>query len=132
VTSIGEHGVENHHPLNHAAQRRGPPIAIVRLPNRLVERLVLEVDEPSSVQRAGGDHCHVPAVDELPQKVMRLLAVGDAGERAVLPLQKDPCIDHDMHEEPRLALREAEASDGLDEPDQPFIPQVVSAPSHSG
>ena len=55
-------------------------MAIVRLPNGLVQRLVLDVKEPAPMQRAGRDRPRVPAGDELRQKIVCLLAMGDAGE----------------------------------------------------
>ena len=48
------------------------------------------------------------AVDQLGEKVVRLLSVGDAGERAVLPLDEHAGVQHHRDEKPRLALREPE------------------------
>jgi hypothetical protein len=48
------------------------------------------------------------ALDELRQEVGALLAVDDAGEGAVLPLDEHARVQQYGHEELRLALGEAE------------------------
>lgn len=44
----------------------------------------------------------VPTPDEVREEVLRPLAVGDAGERAVLPFDKHPGVDEDVQEEAGL------------------------------
>src|SRR6185436_18293019 len=50
-------------------------------------------------------------VDQLAQEVSCLLAMDDAGEGAVLTLEKDARVQHDRHQKPRLPLAEAESLD---------------------
>ena len=69
--------------------------------------------QPAAVQCADLDRTRVSALDEPPQEVMRLLAVGDAGERAVLALDEDAAVDQHFDQEARLALREAKGTDGF-------------------
>jgi len=45
---------------------------------------------------------------------VRLLAVRDASERAVLPLDEDAGEDENVHQEPRVPLAEAQVHEGLD------------------
>ena len=67
-----------------------------------------------AMKSAGADHCRVATADELRQKVVRLLAVDDTGEGAVLPLEEDAGEHQDVHQEAGLTLREAEARDCMD------------------
>jgi hypothetical protein len=80
---------------------------IIPLADGLIERLVMHVKEPPPMERSRSDHRRVPTLDELRHEVMALLAMDDAGRRAVLALQEDAGVDHDVHEESRLALGEA-------------------------
>ena len=87
---------------------------IIRLANRLVERLVLDVIEPAAVQRARGNRRGVPVSDELGQKVVRLLAVGVTGERPVLSFEKHAGEDEHVHRKPCLADRKPQIHERLD------------------
>jgi len=42
------------------------------------------------ISRSGRDRRRVPFVDELGQKIVRLLSVREARERAVLPFEEQP------------------------------------------
>ena len=108
VAAVGQHGVQEHQALDEAAQRRGLSMTIIRLADRLVQRFVLHVKQPSAVKRARRDRRGVPGGDEPGEKVVRLLAMREAGERAVLPLQEHAREDEHMDQEPRLALGEPE------------------------
>ena len=77
---------------------------VVRLADGLVEWLVLDVKEATPMQGSRGDHCCVSASDELAKKVVRLLAVLDAGEGTVLPLEEDAGMHQDVDQKPRLPL----------------------------
>ena len=59
------------------------------------------------------ERARVSALDELREKLARLLSVDDAGERGVLALQTHAGMQHDGHQEARLAPREPEVGDGL-------------------
>ena len=74
-------------------------MAIIRLADGLVERLVLDVIQPAAVQRARGDRRGVAGRDELGEKVVCLLAVGQTGERAVLPFEEHAGEDQHVHRE---------------------------------
>jgi hypothetical protein len=87
---------------------------VVRLTDRLVERLELDVKETPPVQGSWRDHGCVSASDEPAEKVVRLLAVLDAGEGTVLPLEEDAGIHQDVDQKPRLALGKPELRDRFD------------------
>ena len=87
---------------------------VVGLPDRCVERLVLDVIHPPAPHRARRDRRGVALRDQAFNEVVTLLAVGDVRELAVLPFQKHPGEEQDVRQEPGLALREAEGLDRLD------------------
>ena len=89
-------------------------MTIVRLSDRLVERLVLDVIKPPAVDRSGRDRRRVPFVDELGEKIVGLLAVREARECAVLPFEEHAGEDQHMDQEPRLTLGEAKPHEGAD------------------
>ena len=60
--------------------------------------------------RVGG---RVPEPHELGEETSRLLAEHNAGERRVLALQTHPGMQHNGHQEARLAHREPELGDGV-------------------
>ena len=68
--------------------------------------------EAPAVEGAGvGSRC-MPTVHELLEEVVRLLAIGNTGELAVLPLDADAAVEHHRREEPCLAFRVAKPHDG--------------------
>ena len=89
-------------------------MTIVRLSDRLVEQLVLDVIKPPAVECAGRDRRRVPFVDELGEKVVRLLTVREARERAVLPFEEHAGEDEDVDQELRLGLSEPEPHEEAD------------------
>ena len=113
ATAIAQHGVQNHHPLDHPADRVQTAIAVVRLPDRLVERLVVNVVETPSPDRSWLDGSGESASHQAGDEFAAVLAARRAGERAVLPFQEAPGVDHDRHEELTLPLRQAELAQGL-------------------
>ena len=103
-------------------------MAIIRLADGLVERLVLDVIEPAAVERARRDRRGVPVSDELGEKVVRLLAVRETGERAVLPFEKHAGEDEHVDEKPRLADREAQIHQRLDATRaDAFLPRLLDS-----
>ena len=104
---IAEHGIENHHPLDHAADRAKTTIAVVRLANRFVERLVVDVVQAATSDGAWLDGSRESAGHQSGHELTTVLAAHRAGELAVLPLQKTSGVDHDGHEELTLPQRQA-------------------------
>jgi len=88
-------------------------MSTVGLADGPVESLVVQVVDASAVVTTGVRR-RKSAVDELREKLARLLPVDDAGERGVLPQKADPGVLHHEHEKARLALCESEFDDGRD------------------
>src|ERR1700694_4458179 len=95
---------------------------VVWLADGLVEGLVLDVKQASPMEGARRDDGGVPAPDQLREKVMGLLAVGDVSKGAVLPLEEHTVMHQHADEKPRLAFRKTEGRDGVD----PFRPGAVA------
>ena len=112
AASIAQHRIENHHPFDHAADRAKTTVAVVRLPNRFVERLVVDmVQAPTSdgpwLDGSGESAGHQPG-----HELTAVLAAHGTGELAVLPLQKTSGVDHDRHQELTLPQRQAGLAKG--------------------
>ena len=114
VRGVGEDRVEHHEALDESSEWGQLAVPVVGVVNRLVERLVVQVVQAAAMERPGCDGPGVAADHEPVEEVVRLLAVGDAGEGAVLPLQKDAAVDEDQGEKPRLARAEPEQLDAVD------------------
>ena len=110
---VAEHRIENHHPLDHAADRPQPPIPVVGLADRFVERFVVDVVQPSSPDRSRFDGACESARHETGHELAAVLSAHGPGEGAVLPLQEAAGVDHHGHEELPLPLGEAEAAQGV-------------------
>jgi hypothetical protein len=80
------------------------------------------------MQRAGRDRGGIAAADELGEKVVRVLAVSDVGERAVLPFDEDAPVHQHVHQEAGLTLGEAERHDGLDACRSDAVAQFLGGP----
>src|SRR6185503_17238574 len=89
VVWVRDDSIENHQPLDKPARGGGPPIAVVRLSDGLVQRLVLHVKEAALMELSWRDRSGVSASDEVAQEVLRLLPVLDAHERPVLAFDED-------------------------------------------
>src|SRR5258705_4047968 len=89
VRRVREHCVEQHQPLDEPARGGGPPIAVVRLSDGLVQRLVLPVKKAAPLALSCRDPGGVVAPDKVGQKVLRFLPMLDAHERPVLPFDED-------------------------------------------
>jgi hypothetical protein len=98
IPAVGQYGVEEHQPLDHATERRHASVPIVGFTDGFVERLVVHVNDASAVERARCDHCRAAALDQLTNKVVCLLSVRHACEGAVLPIQKHAAVDHHVNE----------------------------------
>src|SRR5688572_19240384 len=77
-----EHGIEEHHALDHPSLSGWLPESVVRLTHGRPERLVVDVNHPSAMKLARRNRCCESSIDERPDEVGTLLAVDDAGERA--------------------------------------------------
>ena len=84
------------------------------MPDGLVERLVVHVVETPSPDRSWLDGSGESASHEARDEFAAVLAARRAGERAVLPFEEAPGVDHDRHEELTLPLREAELPKACD------------------
>jgi hypothetical protein len=72
------------------------------------------------------NRCCEPSIDESLDEVGALLAMDDAGERAVLALDEDAGVQQHVEEKARLALSEAERRDrvealGIRDVDRPSV-----------
>ena len=107
AASIAQHGIENHHPFDHPADRAKTTVAVVRLADRFVERLVVDVVQASTSDGPWLDGSRESAGHQSGHELTAVLAARRAGELAVLPLQKTSRVDHDGHQELTLPLRQA-------------------------
>ena len=82
-------------------------IAVVRLANRLVERLVVDVVQATTSDGPWFDGSCESAGHQPGHELPAVLAARRAGELAVLALQKTSGVDHDGHEELTLTQRQA-------------------------
>jgi hypothetical protein len=84
-----ENCVEQHEPFDCTGDRHGPPKTIVRLVNRLVQRMVLQMEDSGAGMGArvcGG----VSIQDEAVEEIAGLTAVRDPGKGAVVTVHTDP------------------------------------------
>src|SRR5690606_32277151 len=88
-------------------------MAIVRLADRFVERLVVDVEQPSSPDRPGFDGPSKAARHEPGHERTTVLSAYCARERAVLALQEAAGMDHHGDEERPLSFGEAEGAQGI-------------------
>ena len=103
-------------------------MTIIGLADGLVERLVVDVEEPTAVQLPGRDRGCVPLVDKLREKVLRPLTVGDARAYPVLPFDEDPREEENVQEKPRLRLGESEVHHSLYAFGSDAVAQVLLPP----
>ncbi len=114
VLGVGQDRIQQHEPTNQPTHRCRLPMSVVGLPNRRVERLVLDVIHPPAPHRARRDRRGVALCDQAFDEVVALLAVGDVRELAVLPFEEHAGEQQDVGQEPGLSLGEAEGLDRLD------------------
>ena len=91
------------------------PIAIIRNPNRFVERLVVKVVEAPSPNRSGLDRPGESAGDQAGDEFAPVMAADCAREHTALAFQEAPRVDHNGHEEltlPRVKPKAARHSRG--------------------
>jgi len=77
----------------------------VGLPDRLVERLMVDVVQATASDGPGLDCSDEPAGDQPGHEFAAVVTAHSTGELAVLPLQKTSGVDHDGDEELAFALR---------------------------
>jgi hypothetical protein len=106
TTSIAQDRIKNHHSFDHSADGAKATVAIVRLPDRLVERLMVDVVQAPSSDGPGLDGSDESAGDQPGHEFSAVLTAHRTGELAILPLQKTSGVDHDGDEELALALRQ--------------------------
>ena len=83
AASIAEHGIENHHPLDHPADRAKTTVAVVRLANRFVERFVVDVVQAATSDRPRLDGSRESSGHQSGYEVTAVLAAYRLGELAV-------------------------------------------------
>ena len=135
--ALAKHGIEHHQPFYGAGERNGFTVAVVRLSNRGIEGLAVHVVDVRSPMRRGVRRgkflCHQGG-----EEVVVLLTVDDASVDAVLATDADAGVQHDGHQEARLAVGEALLRDGVDalgrSSRQQLLgkPRVDAAPASSG
>jgi len=86
----------------------------------------MHVEHPTSMELSRRDRRRESTFDKSLDEVGALLAVDDAGERAVLPLDEDARMQQHVEEKARLALSEAERRDrvealGIRDVDRPSV-----------
>ena len=81
---------------------------VVRLADGFVERLVVDVVDPTAAHAAVCDRRGIAAGDQSGHEIAAVLPAGDTRERAVLALQKAAGVRHDGHQEAGLTLGQAE------------------------
>jgi hypothetical protein len=109
-----QHCIEHHQSLDGQARRHPTTIGAGGFADGVVQRLVMQVIEPRSIVDAA-DVVRVAAPDEpAEERVTPPSTVGDASEARVLTWDANAAVAQDEHDEPRLALGEAEVDDGLD------------------
>jgi hypothetical protein len=86
-------------------------IAVVRKPDRLVERLVVNVVQPTSSDRARLNGSCESAGNQAGNELAAVLASSGTRERAVLAFQEAAGVDHDGGEKLALALGETETGE---------------------
>ena len=114
VTGVGEHRVQQHQPLDDAAERRRPAMPVIRLADRGIKRFVMDVEDLPAMQRARDDRGSVAAADQRGQELLRPLTVSDAREGAVLAFQEHAREDEDMDEKLGLTERKSEVRERRD------------------
>src|SRR3954469_8755559 len=82
-TALAKNGVEDHQPFNGPAERKRSAVTIVRFSNSLVQRLVMNVEQPGRVVAAAARSRILPR-DELLKEVLDLLAVRDPRESRIV------------------------------------------------
>jgi hypothetical protein len=107
AASIAEHGIENHRPLDHPANRAKTTVAVVRLANRFVERFVVDVVQAATSDRPWLDGLREASGHQSGHELTAVPAAYCPGKLAVLPLQKTSGMNHDGHDELALPLRQA-------------------------
>ena len=80
--AVTKHSIQDHDPLDHLADRAEASVPVVVLANRFVERLVVDVVQPSASRRSRLDGRANPRVDKAGDKLAAVLAARSAREGA--------------------------------------------------
>jgi hypothetical protein len=105
---IREHPVQEHQALDRPVDSDSPAVPVVRLAERGVERLMVNVEDSRPSGRSEPDGGHEPPDQELLDEVVDLLPMRDAGERGVLSADEHAGVQHDSNQEGSLAIRQIE------------------------
>jgi hypothetical protein len=125
ATPVGQNGIENHHALDHPPDNAQPPVSVVGLADRFVQRLVVNVVQPPSPNRSRLDDTDESSARETRHELAAILAAHCAGEGAVLPLQEAAGVDHHGHQELALPLRETKRAEDIDARSGDAVVEVV-------
>ncbi len=98
--------VDDHQMLDGMAECQRSTHTALWLADGSIERLLMQVIDASAIVPAVV-HRREAESGELGEKLPRLLPMDDPAEGGVLARDADAGVQHDGHEEPRLALREA-------------------------
>ena len=99
-----QHSVKQHQSLDGPANRRGPPEPAPGSPIALYRASPMQVENAGAAVGASIRRGEA-AIDQGFEEVVRLLAVPDTGERAVMSIHTDPRVQCHRSEEPTLTLR---------------------------
>ena len=83
AASIADHGIENHHPFDHPANRAKTTVAVVRLANRFVERFVVDVVQAATSDRPWLDGSRESSGHQSGHELTAVLAAYRASELTV-------------------------------------------------
>jgi hypothetical protein len=108
-----EDGVQHHQPLHGAPRRQRLAKAAMRLADGGIQASMVDVVQPRP-RMQGRVRCGDAPFDQAREELARVVAVSDAGERAVLPDHAHPRVQHHRDQECCLALREALGLQGCD------------------
>ena len=85
----------------------------------------MDVVQAPAADRSWFDGSGESMTDQPPDELTAVLAAGGARERAVLPFQKAPGVDHDGHQELTLPLGPAVRAEGADTGDADTVERPV-------
>jgi hypothetical protein len=93
-----EHGIEEHHALDHPPGCRWLSKAVVRFADGRPERLVVDVEHATAMELPRRDRRRESSLDKTFDEVGALLTVDDACEAAILALDENTRVQQHVHE----------------------------------